>query len=181
MEVSHAYLAEVARVVLVKVDAVVVLTSSIAAAAWVLAVLANAPAAGGDLAAVVAVREVIELAINAMKVVTWQKIVQNLAMEVVVVVVVEALVAESVEVVAALADVVALVEEAVVALEPKQKVPQPEALVAVVALVERVAVALVELVVVALAAEVDLEEARKKKEEVEVEEEIAIIAAKKVT
>jgi len=83
-----------------------------------------------------------------------------------------------VEVVAALADVVALVEEAVVALEPKQKVPQPEALVAVVALVERVAVALVELVVVALAAEVDLEEARIKEEVVQ---ELAIFAAKKVT
>merc|ERR1719161_769762 len=55
VEVAHAHLAEVAGVVLVEVDAVVVLPAGVPAAAGVLAVLADAALAGGDLAAHVAV------------------------------------------------------------------------------------------------------------------------------
>lgn len=51
MEIAHADLAEVARVVLVKIGAVVVLTTGHTAAAGVLAVLADAAVAGGDVAA----------------------------------------------------------------------------------------------------------------------------------
>ena len=53
VEVAHADLAEVARVVLVEVGAVVVLAARHAAPTRVLAVLADAAVAGGDVAAAV--------------------------------------------------------------------------------------------------------------------------------
>jgi 1-aminocyclopropane-1-carboxylate deaminase/D-cysteine desulfhydrase-like pyridoxal-dependent ACC family enzyme len=49
MEMTHADLSEVARVVLVHVDAVVVLASGETATAWVLSVLADSSVAGGDV------------------------------------------------------------------------------------------------------------------------------------
>lgn len=49
------YLAEVARVVLVKHDPVVVLASSVTTASWVLPVLADAAMAGRDMSALLAV------------------------------------------------------------------------------------------------------------------------------
>merc|ERR1740139_919012 len=51
VEVSHTHLAKVSRVVLVEINTVVVLTTRIAATAWMLAVLADAPPPIGDLTA----------------------------------------------------------------------------------------------------------------------------------
>lgn len=53
MEIAHADFAEVARVVLVEVGAVVVLATGHTAPTGVLAVLADAAVAGGDVTATV--------------------------------------------------------------------------------------------------------------------------------
>jgi len=51
VKVAHANFAEIARVVLVKLDAVMVLATRVAATAWVLAVLPDATTARRDLSA----------------------------------------------------------------------------------------------------------------------------------
>merc|ERR1719408_91007 len=55
VEISHANLAKITRVVLVEVDAVVVLTTGVTATTRVFAVLANATATGRDMATQVTV------------------------------------------------------------------------------------------------------------------------------
>lgn len=53
MEVSHANLSEVTRMVLVDVGAVVVLATGHTTTTWMLAVLADTTVTGGDVAAAV--------------------------------------------------------------------------------------------------------------------------------
>merc|ERR1719230_1532921 len=55
VEIAHAHLSEISRVVLVKIDAVVMLSARISDTARVLTVLADAAAPSRDLAAVAAV------------------------------------------------------------------------------------------------------------------------------
>ena len=55
MKVAHAHLSEIARVILVEVDAVVVLATRVSATAWVLALLANAAVPRRDVSAEVTV------------------------------------------------------------------------------------------------------------------------------
>ena len=50
MEVAHTNLSKITRVVLVKIDSVVVLTTGITATAWVLAVLSNTTTTIGNVA-----------------------------------------------------------------------------------------------------------------------------------
>ena len=55
VEVPHTHLAEVARVILVEVDAVVVLASGITSTTWMLAVLTHSTVPGAHVAALLAV------------------------------------------------------------------------------------------------------------------------------
>mmetsp|Transcript_48712 Transcript_48712/g.96933 ORF Transcript_48712/g.96933 Transcript_48712/m.96933 type:complete len:90 (+) Transcript_48712:316-585(+) len=55
VEIAHTNLAEISRVVFVEVNPVVVLTTRVAAATWVLAMFANAPTACRNMTAEVTV------------------------------------------------------------------------------------------------------------------------------